>query len=47
MEIFKDKNEVALEAFRYNLNFLTSELNQKVEEVENSIDKLSTFFRTL
>lgn len=47
---FKDKNEVALEAFRYNYKLQTEQLLHKVEGKSNSIDKLIIFldhYRTL
>lgn len=40
---FKDKNEVALEAFRYNYRFQTDTLLDNIEKKENAIDKLVVF----
>lgn len=40
---FKDKNEVALEAFRYNYRFQTATLLDKIEEQQNAVDKLVVF----
>lgn len=47
---FKDKNEVALEAFKYNYKIQTDQLQRKIEEKNNSIEKLLTFldhYRTI
>lgn len=38
---FKDKNEVALEAFRYNFKFQSGQILQKINLETNAIDKLS------
>jgi TetR/AcrR family transcriptional regulator, transcriptional repressor for nem operon len=40
---FTDKNEVALEVFRYNYNFQTKGLLNKVEKENNSTDKILAF----
>lgn len=37
---FKDKNEVAIEAFRYNLKLLTERVNAEMDGLEKSSDKL-------
>jgi len=42
---FKDKNEVAVEAYRYNYNFQTKELLDKINQESNSADKLLVFLR--
>lgn len=46
---FKDKNEVAIEAFRYNYKFQSDQLFAKMQLHDHAIDKLSAFlnhFRT-
>ncbi|TPN86764.1 TetR/AcrR family transcriptional regulator [Aquimarina algicola] len=40
---FKDKNEVALEAFRYNYKFQTENIISKIEEENKAVDKLLAF----
>jgi len=40
---FKDKNEVALEAFRYNYKFQTEQVLFKIEKENNSANKLLAF----
>ncbi|WP_035846203.1 TetR/AcrR family transcriptional regulator [Crocinitomix catalasitica] len=40
---FKDKNEVALEAFKYNYKFQTKQILNKIEQENNAIDKLIAF----
>jgi len=40
---FKDKNEVALEAFRYNYKFQTQKVIFKIEKEDNSVNKLIAF----
>ncbi|KZS41082.1 hypothetical protein AWE51_23290 [Aquimarina aggregata] len=40
---FKDKNEVALEAFRYNYKFQTEQVLSKIEKENNSANKLLAF----
>jgi len=40
---FKDKNEVALEAFKYNYKFQTNKLISKIEKKTNAADKLIAF----
>ncbi|MDO6516591.1 TetR/AcrR family transcriptional regulator [Zobellia uliginosa] len=40
---FKDKNEVALEAFRYNYKFQTRQILDKIEKENKAIDKLIAF----
>lgn len=40
---FKDKNEVALEAFKYNYQFQTRELMGKLNQIEFSYEKLQVF----
>jgi AcrR family transcriptional regulator len=40
---FKDKNEVALEAFKYNYKFQTKQILNKIEKENNAIDKLIAF----
>ncbi|AXT59191.1 TetR/AcrR family transcriptional regulator [Aquimarina sp. AD10] len=40
---FKDKNEVALEAFRYNYKFQTEQVLSKIEKENNSDNKLLAF----
>ncbi|SDS92416.1 DNA-binding transcriptional regulator, AcrR family [Maribacter dokdonensis] len=40
---FKDKNEVALEAFRYNYAFQSEGINEKIKLEERSVDKLIAF----
>ena len=40
---FKDKNEVAVEAFKYNYKFQTKGLLEKLEREKNSIDRLLVF----
>lgn len=46
---FKDKNEVAIEAFRYNYKFQSDQLFAKIQSQDHAIDKLVAFlnhFRT-
>ncbi|MEM6813014.1 MAG: TetR/AcrR family transcriptional regulator [Bacteroidota bacterium] len=40
---FKDKNEVALEAFKYNYKFQTRQITSKIEKENNSVNKLIAF----
>jgi len=40
---FKDKNEVALEAFKYNYKFQTQQIINKIEKENNSANKLIAF----
>lgn len=40
---FKDKNEVALEAFRYNYAFQSEGINDKIKREQRSADKLFAF----
>lgn len=40
---FKDKNEVAVEAFRHNYKFQTEQILHKIENVDNHAEKLLTF----
>jgi TetR/AcrR family transcriptional regulator, transcriptional repressor for nem operon len=40
---FKDKNEVAVEAFRYNFKFQSEQIRQKIDNENNAIDKLLVF----
>ncbi|MEM8937956.1 MAG: TetR/AcrR family transcriptional regulator [Bacteroidota bacterium] len=40
---FKDKNEVAVEAFKYNFKFQSEQIIQKINRKENAIDKLLVF----
>jgi len=40
---FKDKNEVAVEAFRYNFKFQSEQIRQKLDKENNAIDKLLIF----
>ncbi|SIS73502.1 transcriptional regulator, TetR family [Zobellia uliginosa] len=40
---FKDKNEVALEAFRYNYKFQTRQILDKIEQENKATDKLIAF----
>ena len=40
---FKDKNEVALEAFRYNYRFQSEEVHRKIAEQANASAKLLAF----
>ena len=40
---FKDKNEVAVEAFRYNYKFQTEQILNKIEKENNTADKLLVF----
>ncbi len=40
---FKDKNEVALEAFKYNYKFQTQQILNKIEKENNAIDKLIAY----
>jgi len=40
---FKDKNEVAVEAFRYNFKFQSEQIRQKIDKENNAIDKLLVF----
>lgn len=40
---FKDKNEVAVEAFKYNYKFQTEQILNKIEKENNSVDKLLAF----
>ncbi|MCV9385459.1 TetR/AcrR family transcriptional regulator [Reichenbachiella ulvae] len=40
---FKDKNEVALEAFRYNYQFQTRQLMGKLDQLDLASDKLLAF----
>lgn len=40
---FKDKNEVALEAFRYNYKFQSQQLFNKMKQEKGAIQKLTAF----
>lgn len=40
---FKNKNEVAVEAFRYNLQYLTGRVQQEIAKVEKAHEKLLAF----
>ncbi|MEL6661006.1 MAG: TetR/AcrR family transcriptional regulator, partial [Bacteroidota bacterium] len=40
---FKDKNEVALEAFRFNFKFQTQQILQKIDQETSALDKLFVF----
>ncbi|NMH86244.1 TetR/AcrR family transcriptional regulator [Flavivirga algicola] len=40
---FKDKNEVAVEAFKYNFKFQSEKILQKISNENNAIDKLLVF----
>lgn len=40
---FKDKNEVAVEAFKYNFKFQSEQIVQKINQENNAIDKLLVF----
>lgn len=40
---FKDKNEVAVEAFKYNFNFQSEQILKKIDQESNAIDKLLVF----
>lgn len=40
---FKDKNEVAIEAFRYNYKFQTDQIAHKMENETHAVDKLLVF----
>lgn len=40
---FKDKNEVAVEAFKYNYRFQTVQILHKIEKENNNAEKLLTF----
>jgi len=40
---FKDKNEVALEAFKYNYKFQTKQVLEKIDKASNATDKFLTF----
>ncbi|MDN5200580.1 TetR/AcrR family transcriptional regulator [Fulvivirgaceae bacterium BMA10] len=40
---FKDKNEVAIEAFRYNCGQLTSEIRTLINQTEDCVQKLLIF----
>ena len=42
---FKDKNEVAVEAFRYNYGQLTEKIKQEIKQAERADQKLYAFFR--
>ena len=42
---FKDKNEVAVEAFRYNYQFQTEQLIPEIEKEVSAVDKLLAFVR--
>ncbi len=42
---FKDKNEVAVEAFKYNYRFQTEQILQKINLESNSIDKMMVFLK--
>lgn len=43
---FKDKDEVAVCAFRYNLDFIRSFLRREMDGVENHVEKLLVYPRT-
>ncbi len=40
---FKDKNEVAVEAFKYNFKFQSGQILEKINQQNNAIDKLFVF----
>ncbi|WP_350287222.1 TetR/AcrR family transcriptional regulator [uncultured Croceitalea sp.] len=40
---FKDKNEVAVEAFKYNFRFQSEQILEKINQENNAIDKLLVF----
>ncbi|NJB84238.1 TetR/AcrR family transcriptional regulator [Wenyingzhuangia aestuarii] len=40
---FKDKNEVAVEAFKYNFKFQSEQIAEKINQENKSIDKLLVF----
>ncbi|UTW64550.1 TetR/AcrR family transcriptional regulator [bacterium SCSIO 12741] len=40
---FKDKNEVAVEAFKYNLQFQSKQLSEKLDQEDRAQDKLLAF----
>ncbi len=40
---FRDKNEVAVEAFKFNYEFQTKQLLTKIEEERHAIDKMIAF----
>lgn len=40
---FKDKNEVAVEAFKYNYRFQTEQVLHKIEKENNSVNKILAF----
>lgn len=40
---FKDKNEVAVEAFKYNFKFQSEQIAEKINKENKSIDKLLVF----
>ena len=40
---FKDKNEVAVEAFRYNYSFQTKEVVKKIAKANNATDQILVF----
>lgn len=40
---FKDKNEVAVEAFRYNFRFQSQQISQKIAQETSSVNKLLVF----
>ena len=42
---FKDKNEVALEAFKHNYKFQTEQVLHKIEKENNSANKLLAFLK--
>lgn len=40
---FKDKNEVAVEAFKYNYKFQSEKILRKITQIENSAEKMIAF----
>ena len=44
---FKNKDEVAIESFKYNLNQIFEEINNEISVFNSSIDKLLGFIRAL
>lgn len=40
---FKDKNEVAVEAFKYNYRFQSEKILGKINQIDNSAEKMITF----
>lgn len=40
---FKDKNEVAVEAFKYNYRFQSGKILAKIEQIDHAAEKMLTF----